>query len=793
ANIGLKLGEYAVIAPVEGYVIESCQAFSIDDWKQNEDGTVSFMPAQYGYINLVTKMKGIDFTVDVNVPSNVIINAFSASNEDLGVVNFTNSQNPYTATAPMATKSLVFSAPEGGGIKSIKRMQADGTESNLNYSAYTGWRSMVADGDMFVVEAIGPEATLTFWGYGQNWSELDLSNFIIKAGDKVIELSGTQASGAARVGDVLTVTAAKGYVLQEYNAISGDCVNSLISQGAVQTSLITRSSGNIFLNAVVDNSMIINVDNAAAVNIVGANGYGDALVLTDGENKFETVANPLKITAADKYEIMSVTLDGEAVAAQGGAYVVELLTGSTLAITTRETPSEFPVTIMTMGGDIADLIITKNGETVEYGPGFKGMVGDEITIAAKLGYMLESVSDMNGNSSELNEDTDVWTVSLTKTASMISVMFKQAAEGKAFVGFSRDSSDVLAYLYDKNGVRKEDPASLKAGRTIEVEIGDQVEINLWGNNRDLDVVTVNGTAIEFEGGAHVLDKITITERTVIDVTTTEHELLVEVVGDQAIETIIGTGAVIGNLYINEIGQSKANLRPGDKFYVIPAPAKGYKFNGFSYISPSSLTVPEPVDGKYEFTVPENVELIFFKGNFILDEENPVYLIEGNTIYDDAEGASRRLMGLTRIYDGTETGAQNVYASAGEVVKLMFFLNIDEFPANEYYCESFCLYNNPEVLISEEYVVNPDDVRDNNIISIGAIVKKRGSGVIEAVADGSLVYNVASATVKSARDVKVFTISGQLVKEIPAGEGSLERLPAGVYILTNGSETVKIVK
>ncbi|MDE6339247.1 MAG: hypothetical protein K2K97_05615, partial [Muribaculaceae bacterium] len=50
ANIGLKLGEYAVIAPVEGYVIESCQGFFIDDWKQNEVGSVSFMPAQYCYI-----------------------------------------------------------------------------------------------------------------------------------------------------------------------------------------------------------------------------------------------------------------------------------------------------------------------------------------------------------------------------------------------------------------------------------------------------------------------------------------------------------------------------------------------------------------------------------------------------------------------------------------------------------------------------------------------------------------------------------------------------------------------
>ncbi len=785
----LAAGEYAVVAPKEGYVIESCSEYSVEDFTQNDDGTFSFLPAEYGMIYLTTKLQGIDFTVDVNVRSNVIVNAYNEANEDLGVVGFTNWQKPFTATAPKATQSLVFSAPAGGEIKSIKRIQADGTESNVNFSPYAGWRSMLADGDNFVVEAVGPDATLTFWGYNANRQDLDLSNFIVKVGGEKLDLSGVQAQGVAHVGDILTVEAGKGFALNNY-AISSSFVSTIETTGAVQSGMVT-GAGDVFLYAAVDNSMVINVDNAAAVKVVGANGYGEVLTLQNGENKFESVVNPLKITAADKYEILSITLDGEAVASQSGSYTVELLSGSTLAITTREIPSAFPVTIMTMGGDIENIVIKKDGEVVDYmADGLEAMVGSDITIAPALGYMLESVSDMNGNSVEFNEDTDVWTVAFTKTASMISVMFKAAPEGKAFVGFSRDSSDVMALVYDKKGDRKDDPASLKDGRTVELEIGDQVELKLWGNNRDLEEIIINGTAIEFAAGTTVLDKITITERTVIVVTTKEHEKLVDIKGDQSIETIIGTGAVIGNIYINEIGQDEAFLRPGEKFYVIPVPAKGYKFAGFKYIS-GNLPVPEPVDGKYEFTVPEDRELVFFQGNFVLDEENPVYLVEGNTIYEEG---TTNLMGLTRIADGTQQGAMFVYAHAGETVELLFFLNIDQFPEDKYYCESFCLYNNPSVLIPQKYVVNPDDVRDNNIISIGAIVKSRDeSGVSEVPTDGALVYNAAAATVTSATAVKVFTISGQLVKELPAGETSLDALSNGVYILSNGVETLKIVR
>lgn len=178
---------------------------------------------------------------------------------------------------------------------------------------------------------------------------------------------------------------------------------------------------------------------------------------------------------------------------------------------------------------------------------------------------------------------------------------------------------------------------------------------------------------------------------------------------------------------------------------------------------------------------------------MIDTDKPSYLVEGNNIYEDFDGSNIKLVGLTRIYDGTQQGALNVFAYEGEVVKLMFFQNIDEFPAEEYDFKSFCLYNNPEKAITQEYVVNPDDVWHDNVISIGAIIKKIGSGVAEVAADGSLVYNADSATVKSSADVKVFSISGQLVKELPAGEASIETLPAGLYILTNGSETVKIIK
>lgn len=801
-SVKVNSGEYAILAPAEGYAFDQVTFSFIEDYTENGDGTYSFMPAQYGYVSIQTKVKGTDFKVDINVPSNVILTGYSASNEELSTIPLNGYTSPYSVTAPLNVASIVFSAPAGGELKSIKRVMADGTESNVNYSPYAGWRSAFAEGDTFVIDAVGPLANVKFYGYNDSWQELDLTNFVVKAGDTTLDLSGTTAEAEVRIGEILTVTTGKGYTLKEYNAISGGAITAIITDGSVQTAMV-KVAGDIFLSAKQLTAMIINVDNAAAVTVKGGNGHGDAIELANGTNTLESVANPLRITANENYDIASVALDGEAVKETNGGYTVELLAGSTIDITTRVADAPFPVTIMTTGdGSIDNLIIIQNGEVVDYAEGITGLNGTELSFRAALGYMIENISDFSGNKVSADDNKAVWTVQFTEGSSMINVEFKTPAEGDTFVGMTCNIPGFRLGVYDSEGNRKNDPSNenlaynIESGNTGEVAIGDQVRVITWSSSYEITEIKVNGTAIEIEDGISMSDYIKIEERTVIEVTAAEKKMLVNVHGDESIDVATGSGALIGGVYINEVGNLGADLEVGDKFYVIPHAEKGYKFDGFKTVPSVLMPVPEPVDGKYEFTVPEGVEYLFFQGSFVIDEENQAFRIEGNQIYDGQGDASvdTRLVGLTRIDNGTEMGALSVMAYAGETVRLLFFLNIDEFPAEEYYCESFCLFNNPSVLIAQNYVVNPDDAMANNVISIGAIVKKRDTiGVDSVKAEGAIAYDATTATVTSAEDVNVYSISGTLMTMIPAGEGSIANLPAGVYILKSASATVKINK
>lgn len=803
-NYDVSTAEPATIAPKEGWVISEANQYFTKEFTQNSDGTISFIPDGNCYISLTTKQQGIDFNVDINVKDNVWIGAFTAENEELGGVVLEGYQSPFTGTAPLGTGVVAFWPVEGGQINGVKRIQADGTETVINVidgASYGGWRSNLTEGDTFVVDAVGPEVELLFMGLDDSYDKLDPSLFVVTGANGPIALTPTEEGNATayvHAGDIINVSLGRGYELSWVTAYN---CNPIKNNGPVQTYMVTKG-GTITLSGKAMTDIAVNIDNTAAVSILTQNGNGAALELTNGENRLTSVVNPLRIEAKEGFEILSVTLDGKAVEEINGYYIVELLTGMTLDITSRKLPEAFPVTITTIGGDLDNLVVRKeNGDVADLSQILTATQGSYITIAPALGYMIESLTDAQGNTYSVNEDTDVWTVWFTETSSMISVTFKQQPEGKAFVGFRADEY-VSAILFYEDGTRRTDVPSLKNGRTIEVNVGDQVEIYTWGNKVDFGTVTVNGQALEIPEGATELDWVKIDGRTVIDVTTVPHEVLVSVSGNEAIETTIGTGATIGTVYINEIGQRSADLKAGSTFYAIPVPQKGFKFDHFEYDwrtldgdLKDNLQYDGVEDGKYLFTIPEGAAFVYLKGYFVLDNDNPAYMVEGNTIYEDVEDAlEKRLYGLVQIDNGTLTGTQNVFAYEGEGVDLLFFQNIDDFPADEYYCYSFCLYNKPEVLIPNHYIVNPADVRDNYIISIGAIFLKRGESGLNGIEAGKgLNYDAATYTVTSDSPVRVYTISGQLVKEFPAGEGSIESLGAGVYVIANATEFVKIVK
>lgn len=814
-NMKIKAGEYAKIAPKEGYVISNFTQYSLTDIVENSDGTIDFMPAEYGYISLETKKAGIDFNININVPSNVIVNAFNAANEDLGSLDIAGYQSPYTATAPLDAVSLAFTAPEDGTINSIKRIAADGTESDLTNSGESGWRSALTAGDTFTIDAIGPEVEVKFKGAdaGNSWSAIALSStFVVKVGDNTINFTAgeTEETVKVRIGDIVTVSAARGYELYPYGAITGyECCNKLVSSGPVQTAMII-GAGTMELAAREMTDMIVNIDNKDAVTVTGRNGNGSVVTLVNGENRLESVQNPLKITANEGYQIASVVLDGENVVEKDGGYTAELLAGSTLSITTREADKPFMVCIFPQNGEISDLIIKKDGKEVEY-DGLTVMNGDEITISAKLGYIIDTISDTMGNKISYDEKTNAYTVKFSNSATMITVTFVKAEENETFLGFECNSPSFYLIVFDKDGNRKYEiidkyTDNIYSGRTAKVEIGDKFRISTLFSNEHLTSMDVNGVVTEFEGeDTRMSDLVEIDGRTIVKATVAQNETLISISGSQSLETEIGSGVVIGTIYINEVGNMSASARPGDNVKVIPVPAKGYKFDKFSYFDGEkevdySFDILGPdAEGVYNFTIPEDydAEFIYMRGFFVLDTDNPAYLIQGNNIYANVGSDEEDiLLGYVAI-----NGGMDLFAYPGEKVEIGFYQNPDYI--NDYECEYFCSYTHPDTPLKYEivngrcyYTVNSDDVAFSNVISITAHMKKieGGQGGINGVdADSDFYFDAASGTVYSSSDVKVYNIGGQLVETFTAGENSLENLPAGVYLLSNGVKTLKIAK
>ena len=826
----LPSDEWAIIAPKDGWTLENCgfgSAFSNDMWTLNSDGTYSFKPVQYGSIYVQTKLKGIDFNVDVNAASNVIVNAFDKDGQDLGELELTKSKAPFLATAPLSATSLSFNPAEGGKILSITRVDANGQrtelpDGNLNEG---GWRSVFAEGDTFEIEAIGPEAEVNFKGYaivpnpdpdaeGTLWSPTALANtFVVTVGGTSVsfEEGAMEESVKAHIGDIVSVTTRRGYVLQSPNGIEGVCLSMIENEGTTQSAYINEE-GTILMTALLTNEKVINIDHAEGVKIQGAFGTGDVLELQDGENVLQDVANPLKITANEGWMILSVVLDGETLRPQGNSYTATLENGSVLTITTRETDKPFPVTITAIGGGQLDnLVVTQNGEVVDLSNILSATNFTSITIAAKPGYIIKSVTDAQQNSVSYDPKTNTYNVFFTNAASMITVDFETPAEDEAFVGFDCADKSYCLAIYDENGnfihdVMGEGLWYVWPGFTAKVKKGYQAQAVTFTGYSCFKTLTVNGIITEFSEEDFVRRSEMIkldTERTAISATIAYPEFPISISGSQALETEIGTGVVLGTIYINKEGEMSATAWPGETVKVIPVPAKGYIFDKFSYFDGDKeidydFDIVGPAeDGSYTFTIPMDyvAESIFMRGFFVPDPENPSYLIQGNNVYANVgTDEDDILLGIVMV-----NGGSDLFAYPGEKVEIAFYM-AEEYD-EEYYCDFFCSYNRPDTPLKYEivngrcfYTVDPEDVAFSNIISISANVKKKGQGGINGVdADSDFYFDAAAGVLHSATDVKVYNAAGQLVETFTAGENSLENLPAGVYLLSNGVKTLKIAK
>lgn len=754
-----------------------------DNVVDNGDGTYTVTLAKdYGFIDVKVVEKGIHFTVDVNVASNVSVVA-NLTKDMIGEtaikqkLDLRGNGPVYECTAPEETYNLQFWEATGGQIYSITRIQPDGTETKLVNSDWVGYASEVAEGDQFIVNAIGPNVELTFAG-GRGVTASDFVYF--SDGEKIaLTEDGTNLKGMARVGSTLNIAGGAGYALT-FVVPDQNCVREISCENGLFTGMVLKE-GTVYSYASAKTGMSVNVDNAAAVTVTGGAGNGSVLTLQNGENVLETVQNPLKIAANAGYRVVSVCADGEILKANAdGTYNAELTENGTIIIITDELPKPLLLTFSVVG-DESKLVITKDGEAIPFAQTLEVTSGTEITIGTVEGWLIKDLTATGGNKVELDEETGIYSMVVRKAGSfVINVEEWTAAEGNAMVRYITDMERVSALLFNPDGERE---GSLKPGLN-EVKIGSTVKLQIWGD-RYLDEVKVNGVNIELAEDRKTAE-FTIDGETTVEVTTF---VLCSVSGYKTSNP--ENHSFLGYIYINEVGQLTASVPVGETFTVLPTAERGYKFDGFDFIYPEEIAaqIGDEIKDSYTVTVPEGVTSIIFSGKFVLSGEAQLYTIRGgNTFLNTIDNITNDVYVYVNISEPGDTPvpAYEYNAFEGETVHLMATA-----VSNNFEIVSYCLYYSQK-LISADYVVNGEDADAFDVITVSAFVRD-ASGVEDVAIDGELTYDAATRTLTAPALVKVFTTSGNLVLSAEAGEVSLESLPAGMYIATTGNATIKIVR
>ena len=778
------------LRPVDGYQIADVDYNPM--WTgnmavNNGDGTWTFTPQWDGTkVDVTVIEKGITFTVDVNLPSNVSLVAWTDPDcnwEAEGTFKFLNltGYGPYTAVAPMDIYALDFLPVEGGKINSITRLQANGEKTQLVNSAYVGWRSSLAEGDTFTINCEGPEVELTLSSEKEG---ISVDSYVVSVNGEMAPFTVENPVIKAHAGDIISIAGGKGTLL---TSINSDCAYDLQGMGPVASFMIFQT-GNVYIYGAEVTDMTINIDNADAVIIRDQNGMGKILELEDGENVMENVANPLTIQAAEGYLIKSVVLDGEILKPiADGSYKAAIEAGSTLIITTEVKPAAYPVTIALIGefdwlniavdGDPHTLTAENNMLAVE--------PGSELTFSAVKGYLINSLTTTNNMLYAVyDEDNDIWSVTVNGPGNISIEMEKWVAgENAILLDYTLSSESLVsAIVTDENGKWV---ARFNQGLN-EVEKGLYLEFSLSNyNDAKFTDVLYNGVAQTISEDGK-LCRFQVTEEGTVSVTTAT-EFFVDVTGYSSSDPV--NHAVIGNVFINKEGELHYKAKPGEKVTLLHIASPGYKFNGFSMVTPESVRPLISTTEPYEFIVPEGVEYVMVQAEFVRDEENPSYVVHTYLCYvnglDNSFLSSSAFVRVETMDGSIETN--DLLVCEGEQVRFLCYVQ-DE----TYKCINFCLFTDPQTVIPQIYTVNGEHANVEGVIEISAYVVTEDDAV-ESVDAESFRYDAASATLYAPEAGTVYTLGGQAVKGVEAGANDLSGLASGIYVVVTPAGTLKIAK
>lgn len=788
------------LKPIEGYQITEVDynpTWMANEAVNNGDGTWTFTPAWDGTnVNVTVIEKGVMFTVEVNLPTNITVVAWTTDFPDWEQEGTfkeltLNGYGPYIAVAPIDAKVVDFYPQEGCIINSVTRVQANGETTQLDFGAYTGaWRSRLAEGDTFTVNCEGPEVELSLISSTEG---IDVDRYVVSVNGEVASFTKDNPVVKARAGNMITVGGGRGTKVT--TIYPDNCGTQIYAYGPVASFMVTKS-GNLYIYGTDVTDMTIDIDNAKAVVITDQNGLGKVLDLVNGDNVLTDVANPINIVAAQGFMIKSVVLDGEVLKPiADGSYKAAIESGSTLVITTAVKPAAYPVTIA-LTGEFEWLNVAVDGEPVTVGFTNSTLAvepGSEITFSAVKGYLINSLTtSTNVLFAVYDDDADEWTVTVNGPGSVMIDMQKWVAgENAVLIDYTvNDQNIVSATVRNAKG----EWVSRLAPGLNEVEKGMFLSFTLSEiNDATFSEVLYNGVAqnISENGKACSFE---VNEEGTVSVTAVV-EFYVDVTGYSTSNPV--NHAIIGNIFINEEGERHFKAKPGEQITILPTPGPGYIFDGFSKVIPAwcaDLISPEP---PYVMTVPEGLEYIILEGNFIPDEEHPSYVVHTYLCYVDglapedmSASAFVRLSTNPYMADWEVTAdntTNDVLIAEGDQVKFFCFVATEDMK-----CVNFCLFTQPEVVIPQVYTVNGEHANVEGVIEISAYVVT-GDNAVEEVAADAYFYNAADATLHTPEAGTIYTLGGQAVGVVEAGSNDLSGLSKGIYVVVTPAGTLKIAR
>lgn len=796
------------ITPDKAYDILSCSVpySSVElDGTVQEDGSYIFTNNVPDYYSVEVKMQrkadAVGFSITVDYVGNVqcyLENQRQGAWELLTV--YDNSKCDFVIDASQNPLEFVPSA----GAEIVSILKNGEPQSPIGWEGTNGWIFEVEDGDQFVVTTKGAPTVVAIEAPEGN-APLD-AYFFTKADGTSVSLSGMSADLQGNLGETITVKARPGSSLTYIIGYNGGNTNMLdnlrIVAGADNA---TPAKYQIFGTRNV-NGVVIYVDDSQRVSVTQEGGRGEALLLKDGKNEFAVadIKNALAIDATAGNQMVSVTVNGDNVNVNpNGHYMVEAAEGDWIEVKTRPNPVDVALSFaFNEGADISWLTAVSEGVDVALRNPMTVKSYTKMVFAAADGYKLEGLTCATAgvDVTKVGDKYEVYIASAGVTAATISVVMSemQASEGNSIVVVNGDELLVRFWeMTDKEGtfVKK-----LENNRVNEVKTGDWVQVYCKDSQSEFEYVKANGTDVELvrndEGFARTA-WIKVEGRTVIDTkVVTPCQAKTNPTYDEV------KHIVSGNVYIEIDGVRYTDVivKANQTVKLVAEPATGYVFDHFEKFYALTMAADGIVleGDTYTFTESDVAEnFILFKGVFKEDENAKVYAIRGSSAWIvDADGKlvpGTTAMGnvVFQLTDGSFS--RETTALDGQTVKLQIQVFDEETMAN-YEVAGFSLMSGfPDAVIPSNYVVSGKDADSEGVIWISGLMREKGTGIYDSMADRALSYNARTMTISADAPVRIYNVGGQLVLADEAGEISVAALPKGLYVAKCGDKQIKFVK